>query len=159
MSAAGAPLTPPLTLSWLSLREKTLLIVCFTICGLVAGLYLVSRLVILRSFARLEARYTREDLGRAYSGLFNEIEELDRSNKDYSYWNQTYAFVQGELPSYPQAEFPTSTFSQLDIDVVSISGADDNILFAAAFDRKRGIEIPVSAELSAALDSIPTSAR
>jgi len=159
MSSAGAPLSPPATLSRLSLREKTLLIVCFTICGLVAGLYMVSRLVILRSFARLEARYTREDLGRAYSGLYTELEGLDRSNKDYSNWNQTYAFVQGQLPSFTQTELPPSTFTQLDIDVVSISDANDQILFASEFDRKRGIEIPVSPQLSATLDSIPTLAR
>lgn len=159
MLAAGSPLTPPVTLSRLSLREKTLLIVCFTIFGLVAGLYMVSRLVILRSFARLEARYTREDLGRAYSGLENELSTLDRNNKDYSCWNQTYAFVQGQLPSYPQSEFPISTFTQLDIDVVTISDADDNVLFAAEYDRKRGIEIPISPELNAKLDSIPTLRR
>ncbi len=159
MSASGGPLTPPITLSRLSLREKTLLIVCFTIFGLVAGLYMVSRLVILRSFARLEERYTREDLGRAYSGLYNELAVLDRNNTDYSCWNQTYAFVQGQLSSYPQAEFPTSTFTQLDIDVVSISDADDKVLFAAEFDRKRGLEIPVTPEIRAKLDSIPTLAR
>jgi PAS domain S-box-containing protein len=159
MSAAGGPLTPPVTLSRLSLREKTLLIVCFTIFGLVAGLYMVSRLVILRSFARLEARYTREDLGRAYSGLYNELAALDRNNKDYSCWNQTYAFVQGQLASYPQSEFPTSTFMQLDIDVVSISDTDDKVLFAAEFDRKQGIEVAISPEIRAKLDSIPTLAR
>jgi PAS domain S-box-containing protein len=146
-------------LSRLSLREKTLLIVCFTIFGLVSGLYLVSRLVILRSFARLEERYTRENLGRAYSGVYTELAALDRNNTDYSNWNETYAFAQGQAPDYPKSEFPSATFSQLDIDFVSIFDANGKTLFASEFDRKLGKEAPVCAPLNAQLASIFALAR
>lgn len=130
-----------------SLRRKTLLIVAITMIGLVGGLYVLSRAVLMRSFARLEEDFARENIERAASALTNEINTLDRTTSEYGAWDQTYAFVHDHNARYLKSEFPASTFQQLKISFVAIFDEHQKLLFCKGFDLNHGGQAPVPAGL------------
>jgi PAS domain S-box-containing protein len=123
-----------------SLRRKTLLIIAVTMIGLVGGLYILSRAILLRSFAKLEADFASENIQRASSAMSNEIDTLDRTTSEYGSWDQTYAFVHDHNTGYAKSEFPSATFLQLKINFVAIFDEHGNLLFAKGFDPERGGE-------------------
>jgi PAS domain S-box-containing protein len=130
-----------------SLRRKTLLIIALTMIGLVGGLYVLSRAVLLRSFNRLEEDFARENIERASSALTNEINTLDRTASEYGAWDQTYAFVHDHNVRYIRSEFPSSTFQQLKISFVAIFDEHGKLLFSRGFDLNHGGQAPVPAGL------------
>src|ERR1700721_4124015 len=81
--------------------------------GLVGGLFGVSWFFLMRSFTNIEEDFASQNLGRASSALYNELEILDRTTSEYASWDQTYAYLQGKNPSYIATEFPTSPFVNL----------------------------------------------
>jgi len=95
-----------------SLRHKTLLIVLAALIGLVGGLYVLSRAVLLSGFSRLEAAFAAENLGRASSALSNEIDTLQQTTDQFADSDQTYAYLRGSNPEGVRAEFPARTFEQ-----------------------------------------------
>jgi PAS domain S-box-containing protein len=123
-----------------SLRRKTLLIVAITMVGLVGGLYILSRAILLRSFSKLEADFARENIERASSALTNEINTLDQTTGEYGAWDQTYRFVHDRNADYAKSEFPASTFLELKINFVAIFDEQGTLVFSKGFDPERGGE-------------------
>ena len=115
--------------------------------GLVGGLYVLSRAVLLRSFNRLEEDFARDNIERASSALTNEINTLDRTASEYGAWDQTYAFVHDHNVRYIRSEFPSSTFQQLKISFVAIFDEHGKLLFSKGFDLKKSGEVPLPAGL------------
>ena len=117
-----------------------MLIVAITMIGLVGGLYILSRGILLRSFSKLEADFARENIERASSALTNEINTLDRTTGEYGAWDQTYRFVHDRNADYAKSEFPAATFLELQINFVAIFDERGTLLFSKGFDPERGGE-------------------
>ena len=126
-----------------SLRQKTLLIIGLTMFAAVGSLFLVSRILFLRGYARLEEDFASKNLERAASALTNELNTLDRTTSEYASWDQTYAYLHGNNPAYVNSEFPASTFQQLKIGFVVILDNSGRKVFSKGFDLARGGEVPL----------------
>ena len=87
----------------MKLRKKTLLI-CLTLVSVLGVLYVFSRIVFLRSFAKLEDHDVRQNLDRATSALSDDLTNLDSIVSEYSSWDKTYAFVNHPNPDYAKSE-------------------------------------------------------
>ncbi len=130
-----------------SLRRKTLLIIGITMLGLVGGLFVLSRIVLMRGFAKLEEDFAGRDIARASSALANELNTLDQTTSEYATWDLTYEYARGLRPSYVKTEFPAPTFQELKISFVVILDAHGRKLFSRGFDLTRGGEMHVPAGL------------
>ena len=136
-----------------SLRGKTLAIVLLAMIGLVGGLFAVSWFVLMRGFTNIEEDFASQNLGRASSALYNELEILDRTTSEYASWDQTYAYLQGKNPSYVKTEFPTSTFVQLRVNFVVILNNSGQQLFYKGFDLVSSEQARIPGGLEAHLPS------
>jgi PAS domain S-box-containing protein len=130
-----------------SLRRKTLLIIGITMLGLVGGLFMLSRIVLMRGFARLEEDFAVRDIERASSALANELNTLDQTTSEYATWDLTSEYARGLRPSYVKTEFPAPTFQELKISFVVILDTHGRKLFSRGFDLTHGGEMPVPAGL------------
>jgi PAS domain S-box-containing protein len=115
--------------------------------GLVGGLFAISRIVLMRGFARLEEDFAGRDISRASSALSNELNTLDQTTSEYATWDLTYEYAKGQRPSYVKTEFPAPTFQELKISFVFIFDAHGRKLFSRGFDLTNGGEMPVPAGL------------
>jgi PAS domain S-box-containing protein len=126
-----------------SLRQKTLLIIVLTMFAAVGSLFLLSRLVLLHGYARLEESFARDSLERAASALTNELNTLDRTTSEYASWDQTYSYVHGTNPNYVKSEFPAATFQELKVSFVVILDNSGHKVFSKGFDLSHAGEAPV----------------
>ena len=126
-----------------SLRQKTLLIIALTMFAAVGSLFLLSRLLLLHGYARLEESFARDNLERAASALTNELNTLDRTTSEYASWDQTYSFLHGTNPDYVKSEFPAATFQELKVSFVIILDNSGHKIFSKGFDLSHVGEAPI----------------
>jgi PAS domain S-box-containing protein len=138
-----------------SLRGKTLFIVLAALVALVAGLYTLSRAVLLRGFANLEGNFARQNLDQASSGLANEIETLRRSIRQYADQDETYSAVRDRNQRHLAAEFSAATFDQLRVNFAIVLDGQGQPLLLRGLDLATMSETPVPADLP--LDLQPDS--
>jgi signal transduction histidine kinase/DNA-binding response OmpR family regulator len=128
----------------MKLRTRTLLSVALSLVSLIAILYSVARVSMMRSFATLEADDTRQNVARAIAVLNDDLATLDNATSDYAAWDDTCAYLEGRKPDLPTSEFPDPWFPRLRIDFVVIFDLHGRQVFAKAYDpvAGRATEIP-----------------
>jgi len=122
----------------MTLRTRTLLSVALSLVSLIAILYSVARVSMMRSFATLEADDTRQNVARATAVLADDLSTLDNTTSDYAAWDDTCAYLEGRKPDLPTSEFPDPWFPRLRIDFVLIFDRYGRQVFAKAYDPVAG---------------------
>jgi PAS domain S-box-containing protein len=130
-----------------SLRHKTLIIVLAALIGLVGGLYVLSRAVLLRGFSRLEADFAAENLGRASSALSNEVDTLQHTTDQFADSDQTYAYLQRSNLEGLRAEFPARTFEQVRVNFIVVLDRSGKEVFSKGFNVVSMSSAPVPDDL------------
>ena len=130
-----------------SLRNKTLLIVLVALLGLVGGLYVLSRAVLLSGFSKLEDDFASENLGRASSALSNEIDTLQHTTDQFADSDQTYAYMRSAAPGSVRAEFPARIFEQLRVNFIVVLDRSGHEIFSRGFNVVAMEKAPVPGDL------------
>src|ERR687891_1102431 len=78
----------------MKLRTKTLLMVGLTLVGLLVGVFISAKVIVLGGFEDLEREAVRLNVARARNVLSNELDYLHDTVSDEAAWDDTYAFVQ-----------------------------------------------------------------
>ena len=77
----------------MTLRTKTLFIIGATLGCLIAALYLSSRVILLRSFGRLERTRVADNVQRALNAFSIDLFNMDRLLHDWAAWDDACKFV------------------------------------------------------------------
>jgi signal transduction histidine kinase len=126
----------------LDLEKKTFLIILATLT-VVAGLAaVVADRLVLESFRGLERVDAQDDLERARLALGDEVEALDRGAKDWAHWDDAYAFVQGDDPSFQASNLVPNSFEANDLAVMVFLDVEGQPVFAAGYDPGTGALTP-----------------
>jgi signal transduction histidine kinase len=88
------------------------------------------------------------DIQRFHNALNNEINQLDASVGDWSYWNDTYMFVGGEYNEYPENNLDNATLTNLRTDIMIFVNKSGNIVYEKEFDYSDQKMINVSSSLN-----------
>ncbi len=135
----------------MSLRVKTLLVAALAMVVLLATFLVLTRLILVDSYARLEQKDTIAHVERAVNALTNDLATLARTANDYAAWDDTYNFMESRDPVYLDANYPDATFTNNRLNLVTLVDTQGQAVFAKAFDLDQGQEISVTSET---LDSI-----
>ncbi len=103
----------------MTLRKRTLLLSSLILVILLVAIYFVAATVFQRGFAGVEADHMRADLARMRGAVWQELDSLAATNRDYSAWDETYAFAQAPDDNYPQM-LNLDTLLNLGVDVFAI---------------------------------------
>ena len=134
-----------------SLRHKTLIIVLAALIGLVGGLFVLSRAVLLGGFSKLEGDFASENLGRASSALSNEIDTLQHTTDQFADSDQTYAYMRGSDPARVRSEFPARIFEQLRVNFIVVLDRSGHEVLSRGFNVVAMENAPVPQDLVAQL--------
>jgi len=135
----------------MTLRRKILLVISIMLVGLIAILYAASSTILLRGFAAVEERDTRQNVERALDALSNDVVNLDSSTRDYASWDDTYAFIEDANEAYVEANLVDTTFSNLELNLMVFVHSSGRIVFSKAFDLQNQEETPFPESLQAHL--------
>jgi signal transduction histidine kinase/sensor domain CHASE-containing protein/ActR/RegA family two-component response regulator len=134
-----------------SLRNKTFFIVMVTLVGLVGGLYVISRAVLLSASSRLESDFAKENLGRASMALSNELDTLHHTADQFADRDHTYAYLRGPNPEGVKVRFPARIFEQFRINFIFVLDQSGHTVFSEGFDVAAMRAAPVPADLGSHL--------
>ncbi len=133
----------------MTIRKNLLIAISVSLLGVLAVVYASARLILLDSFARLEEREVRADVQRALGQLAEDQAKLRTTAVDYASWDDTYAFVAGEMSSYPEVNLNDQTYQNLQLNLVLIVDTDGQIIYGSGYDLEAGKMTPVPAGLLA----------
>jgi sensor domain CHASE-containing protein len=138
----------------MSLRSKILLVIGLlcTFLVLVAG-GVIARLS-LSGYRRLEGQSLTRDMERITNTLEAEVSELTVKLRDYGWWDDTAAFVQGSYPSYAEDNILDDYMaSALGLDLLVIADNRGTIFYGKEYDLGA---VEPSSELLSVLESYLT---
>ncbi len=136
----------------MSLRRKALAISAILAVLLIVIFFIISQLIIMRSFSRLETREMSQHVDRVTRALQKEMESLNITNNDWSAWDDTYEFIVDHNEEYIEANLSTSTWIALDTNVVLFVDEHGTIVHGQAIDLVEQEEIPIPPTLLEHLD-------
>lgn len=128
------------------LRQRMLLIFAVTLAIDTAIVYVVSREMVLASFAQLEDEQIKRNLEFATAVLDLDYRNLAESTDDYAYWDRMCAFMVTPGKADIRTEFEDKEMEQLGFNLVVIRDMRGKVVFARAYDRLKHQRAEVPAE-------------
>lgn len=129
----------------ISSKVTSLLIVLFVV---VAGTqWATQKWVVSPSFEEIEQQYLEQSFEQIVNRLEVEVERLSTISYDWSDWVDTYEFIAGNDPNYPDRNLSEESFTPFDIRYFALVDSSLNIVWDMQFERDGGYP--------AALDSAP----
>ncbi len=125
------------------LYKKILLITGVTLICLILLMYFTSMYILMSSFTQLEQQDTQKNVQRAVMALSDDVSALDKVVGDWAAWDETYAFIQGNDPSYIERNAPNATFEEFDLNLMLFINSSGGIVYARGFDPDTGEDTAV----------------
>jgi sensor domain CHASE-containing protein len=121
------------------IRGKVLCAIGFALLATALANFFVLKTLVFPTFLELEQQAAARDIQRVQEALNAEIENLDKTLWDYSNWDDSYHYAQGDGDeAYPGTNLGVESLETLRLDVVEIYNIEKAKLFSAVFDRKSG---------------------
>jgi signal transduction histidine kinase/CheY-like chemotaxis protein len=118
----------------MTLRKRTILTVGGVLLGLVIMIDLVSRFVLIRGFVSLEDRFVRASLVRGLNALDNETETINKYARDWSDWDDMYAFVAEPTGEFINSNFVPTVFENLNLNFIAVADVEGKLVFGQSYD-------------------------
>jgi signal transduction histidine kinase len=135
------------------LRTKTMITVALVSLLIFGALQLVTLLVIQPSFASLENQNVMQGISQARSVIDYRLSQLEGKVKDYSFWDDTYNFVQNRNDDYVENNFVDVTFENLGLNLVAVVDENRSIVYCQSFDLNNSVKVQTSEETERFLSS------
>jgi sensor domain CHASE-containing protein len=127
------------------LRLKTTVVSLLVAAGLLALLYGVGRIVLMRDYLRLEREMMLQD-GRQFEQYFERcVDEIETMCRDWSIWDDTYRFVQEPYELYVEQNLLGDALEWLGIDGIAIINLEEKswaVSLVIARRRRRATFLP-----------------
>jgi PAS domain S-box-containing protein len=137
----------------MTLRRKTLLIICTALGALIAVLYSVSSTILMGDYADLEQQNTHKNVERVLDALANELANLDMKASDWAVWDDTYAFIENANPAYIQSNLTDTALVDLKVNTMLFFNTANRVVFGKAVDLASEKEVPVPPSIHAHLSA------
>jgi len=124
-----------------SIRLKITALVLISTFVLAIAVILVSALIIQSGNLKIEESDVRDDLARVHKTIDGDFSYLGVSLVDWSNWDDTYLYVQGENPGYEETNLQDSTLVNLGLDALIIADNNDNLVYKKVVDLESGEQV------------------
>lgn len=133
----------------MTLRTRTLLIIFLTLLGLLLGLTMAARAILLDSFLKLEEQHVHQQLIQGNNAIGYDLVNLEALAFDWSNWDDTYGFVVGDLDydSYVSSNLVDETFISLRLNFMVYTNPEGQVVYKKGFDLENQVEISVPNDL------------
>lgn len=112
----------------MTIRKKILLFSALALGAFLTAVSLVSRIALLKAFARLEADSARENVSRMHGAVASERSKLAILAIAYGQWDQTYKFMAGQDPAFADSEFSPAALKRIHVDCIALFDPADKLV-------------------------------
>ncbi|AKB31940.1 sensory transduction histidine kinase [Methanosarcina siciliae HI350] len=134
--------------------SKKLLIVIFTMFALLTVLLIIAaHTILLSSYYDLETRDTIKNTEKIEQAIAWEALSIDRTARDWGFWDDTYKFVDTLSPEYIESNLDDSTLYDLDLNVMLFINKSGVLVYPMSVDLVNMTNVPVPEGLLKQIDS------
>jgi signal transduction histidine kinase/DNA-binding response OmpR family regulator len=127
----------------MSLRVKVLLVlVCVMASSFLVG-FVILKSRVHPAFDELQSRLAENDLSRVEWALEATAKYMDAMAREYTQWDETYAFVQGEHASYVDENFYANFFPDFDVNAILFYDLQGRLVWGDTWDYATEEAIPL----------------
>jgi PAS domain S-box-containing protein len=119
---------------WTGLRFKVTSIVAGSFVVLFLTQFAAVRTILLQNFVRLEEDRALINATRLQNALNSEMTRLNDGALNYSTWDETYRFVEGQNPNYVESQLYDSVFASSKINSIAIANRSGQLLVQKGLD-------------------------
>ena len=125
----------------MTLGKKT--VVLFLVLGICFcfGSFVALKLTVFPPFEAFENRWAKDTLTRVNRLLESDLRALEIMNIEYSAWDDTYDYVLGNMPEYPDENLDPAYWHSISINLMLILDIDGQVLFGYLGDPVNGGEV------------------
>ena len=125
----------------MSIRLKVLGAIVVTFLALFITIFAISQSVLLNSFAKLEQESAQENITRVQNVLQDDIAKQLSTNVDWATWTDTYEFMQGNYPEFPDDNLYTDAVVPLNLNMMLFVTNDGELSASKIIDLETGEDI------------------
>ncbi len=129
------------------LGSKMVLTTAAIFFGLMAFLFLISQIVLLGSFKRLEQEDAGRNVQRVLSALKEEMKGLSSTTRDWAAWDDTYLFSKNRGKAYIDSNLTGESLSNLKLSLIIFANQAGEIVYAKAINRRTMEEVAFPGDL------------
>jgi signal transduction histidine kinase len=129
----------------MSIRLKVLGAILVTFLALFITIFAISQSVLLNSFAQLEQKSALENITRVQNVLQDNVTAQLSTNADWAIWTDTYEFMQGNYPEYPDDNLSTEAIITLNLNMMLFVTNDGELYASKIIDLETGEDIDLPA--------------
>ncbi len=130
----------------MTLRVRTLRLVGLSIAALVAVVYFTIATLSRGDYARLERREALKNIQRLKDAITTTRGSLDLVVKDWSAWDDTYAFIKDRNAAYQKSSLTDSSLSNLNINLIAYLDVNGRTVFIKALQNGHQTRLPTGLE-------------
>lgn len=127
----------------MTLRNKSFIIISFTLLCLILFFYSVSSTIMTDNFNQIEQQQAIMNVDRATMSISDDISNLNGQVGDWAAWDPTYEFIDNTDPGYLETNLPDNTFIEIRLNLVIYINSSGSTVFAKAFDIQNKTELPI----------------
>jgi PAS domain S-box-containing protein len=136
----------------MKLRSKAILITGITFICIIALLYFASSYIIINGFIKIENESVEKNVNRALDAISDDINQLSTSNRDWAWWDDTYAFIEDHNTDYIETNTHAETWSVLGINLILYLNSSGDMVLGKGYDLKEDREISIPESFLELLD-------
>ncbi len=130
------------------MRKRIVRVISLTLLGMFAVISVITRLIILDSYLDLERSYMEKDVARFLSAMDDEAQGLAATVKDWSEWDEMYAFVkERSLQFIEQNLADEDTYTNFKANLILIIDSSSRVVYQRAVDLATGKDLPFPSDL------------
>jgi signal transduction histidine kinase/ActR/RegA family two-component response regulator len=128
----------------MKLATKTILGITLVAAALVGATAWLAHSRMDAGFREVEHSRARLNAERAANMLLDQAAQLDAKLRDWSAWDDTYAFMESASPAYVESNLQFESMASLGISMVAFVRPDGSIAFGQTFDfdNRRQSDLP-----------------
>lgn len=138
----------------MTLWKRILLIVVLVMGCAAIVIAVIAQSIVLGDYKQLETTYMQQNTQRIVNALNYQLDTININLSDWAVWDDTCAFVQGNLPQYVQANLTDPSIVTLELNLMVFADVSGHIIFSKMVDLETEQEIPIPAALQAHLANV-----
>ncbi|MBN1978609.1 MAG: GAF domain-containing protein [Anaerolineae bacterium] len=131
----------------MTLRNRTLVSIGLTVALLIAGLYVISRTIVLDGFAKLEEEDVQQNLERVLTSVRNDVDTLDALTFDWAARDESYEFIEDVNQDYIDSNLVDETFPNARLNFILYVDTDGALVYGKGYDLQSKEPIPIPGNL------------
>jgi PAS domain S-box-containing protein len=138
----------------MTLLKKTLVVLISAVIVSTLGIYLASRVTLLKGYEKIEQDDTRANVLRVVNSYYDQSRSLNLVGRGYAFWDDMYNFVEAPKPDFLDSLGLTpDLFATHHANLIAILDVKDQPLFLEMHDLKTLAPMKIPADLHSFLQS------